>query len=310
MMEDKTKKIYKPRNWKEYNQSLVNRGKLTFWMNEKVLENWNVPKSKKKGRPFFYSSIAIEASLTIRYAINLSLRGIEGFIHSLFSLMHIKLPVPDYTLLSKRGKNLPKPKFPDKITDIVIDSNGLKVYGEGEWKVRQYGADKRRKWKKLHIGIDPKTGKVQIHEITDSNISDTEVGCQLIKRLKKVKKVYGDGGYDTEHFIKEVLEKGGMPIIPPRKGAVIRKEPTLKSRNSSILEITGLGGNEEGLQLWKKLKKYHTRSLVESWFSRYKRLLTGSLRSRKMKTQEAEIGYKINIMNVMTDVGMPFTYPC
>jgi hypothetical protein len=29
-------------------------------------------------------------------------------------------------------------------TDLVFDSTGLKVYGEGEWKVRQHGKSKRR----------------------------------------------------------------------------------------------------------------------------------------------------------------------
>ena len=27
---------------------------------------------------------------------------------------------------------------------VVIDSTGIKVYGEGEWKVRQHGVGKRR----------------------------------------------------------------------------------------------------------------------------------------------------------------------
>ncbi len=31
-----------------------------------------------------------------------------------------------------------------RITDLVIDSTGLKVFGEGEWKGRKHGAEKRR----------------------------------------------------------------------------------------------------------------------------------------------------------------------
>ena len=40
----------------------------------------------------------------------------------------------------------------DTLQDIhlVVDSTGLKIYGEGEWKVCQHGAGKRRSWRKVH----------------------------------------------------------------------------------------------------------------------------------------------------------------
>ena len=41
---------------------------------------------------------------------------------------------------------------------LVVDSTGLNVYGEGEWKVRQHGWSKRRTWRKLHIGVNEATG--------------------------------------------------------------------------------------------------------------------------------------------------------
>lgn len=34
--------------------------------------------------------------------------------------------------------------------DVVADSTGLKVFGEGEWKMRKHGKSKRRTWRKLH----------------------------------------------------------------------------------------------------------------------------------------------------------------
>ncbi|MGL5304081.1 MAG: transposase, partial [Aeromonas sp.] len=44
-----------------------------------------------------------------------------------------------------------------RITDLVIDSTGLNVFGEGEWKVRKHGAEKRRVWRKLHLAVEPVT---------------------------------------------------------------------------------------------------------------------------------------------------------
>src|SRR5271154_622092 len=38
----------------------------------------------------------------------------------------------------------------------------------------------------------------------------------------------------------------------------------MKSRNNSILEIVGLGGDNTARRLWKKLKGYHRRSLAET----------------------------------------------
>ncbi|NEP45470.1 MAG: transposase [Okeania sp. SIO1H4] len=38
--------------------------------------------------------------------------------------------------------------------DLVVDSTGVKVYGEGEWKTRVHGSGKRRTWGKLHLGVN------------------------------------------------------------------------------------------------------------------------------------------------------------
>lgn len=304
-----SKHVYRTFNWQAYNEYLVNRGRISLWIDERAIEHWRVPKEKKRGRPFTYSQGAIEAALTVRYALNLPLRATEGFLSSLFALCSITLPVPDYTLLCKRGKKAPKPDKPKRVTDIVFDSTGLKVYGEGEWKVRQHGKDKKRKWRKFHIGIDPKTGQLVVHEASKSEVHDNEVGCRMAQSLKSVKRVYADGAYDTREFYQIVEEKGGEAIVPPRKGARIhREEKGLRGRNNAILEIKGLGGDEEGRKLWKKLKGYHTRSLVETWISRFKRILGSMLRSRKESHQDAELGYKAKIMNKITSLGMPMSY--
>jgi hypothetical protein len=46
-------------------------------------------------------------------------------------------------------------------TDLVVDSTGLKIFGEGEWKMRTHGKQKRRTWRKYHVSVDPAT-----HEVT------------------------------------------------------------------------------------------------------------------------------------------------
>ena len=61
--------------------------------------------------------------------------------------MDLPIKVPNYTTLSRRQSKLAVeiPSFiPNESRHIVIDSTGLKNFGEGEWKVRQHGYDKRR----------------------------------------------------------------------------------------------------------------------------------------------------------------------
>ena len=73
-------------------------------------------------------------------------------------MMGLSLSVPDYTSLCKRQKTLkiklPKPEVRNKKMHIVVNSTGLKACGEGEWKVRKQGKEKRRTWLKLHLAID------------------------------------------------------------------------------------------------------------------------------------------------------------
>lgn len=174
---------YRVINWKTYNQALVNRGQITLWMNEPAIRGWKGSHKHQRGRPWIYSDLAPEAALTVRYAFNLTFRAVEGFLASIFALLMLELPVSDDTLLCKRGKTVPPLKKPQKMTDIVLDSTGLKVYGEGEWKVRLHGKSKKRQWRKFHIGIDPTTGKLIVEEATRSEVHDHEAGCRMISSL-------------------------------------------------------------------------------------------------------------------------------
>ncbi|KAB3081708.1 IS5/IS1182 family transposase, partial [Escherichia coli] len=104
-----------------------------------------------RGRPLRYTDMAITTVLMMKRVFNLSLRALQGFIDSIFQLMGVPLVCPDYSLVSKRAKSVNisiKTPTRGEIEHLVIDSTGLKVFGEGEWKVRQHGTDKRRVWRK------------------------------------------------------------------------------------------------------------------------------------------------------------------
>ena len=66
---------------------------------------------------------------------------------------------------------------------VVIDSTGLKVYGEGEWKTPQHGVRKRRIWRKLHIGVDAATGEVVAEELMTARVTNAEVCPHLLHQI-------------------------------------------------------------------------------------------------------------------------------
>ena len=142
----KTKAKYKIRNWKEYNESLVQRGALDVYIDEFALEDWRAKPNGKRGAQPRYSDLAIQLTLQFGKVFHQKLRQTEGLVKSLFKLMNIGLEVPDHSTLSRRIENitinLPKSKREKVI--LVADSSGLKVYGEGEWKVRKHGWSKHR----------------------------------------------------------------------------------------------------------------------------------------------------------------------
>lgn len=126
----------------------------------------------------------------------LPLRALEGFINSLFQLMAVPLQSPDYSCISKRAKTVNiKYRLPSQgPVALVIDATGLKVYGEGEWKIRKHSKEKRRVWRKLHLALDAETHAVVAAEISLETVADNEMLPTLLNPLRrKIKPVCADG---------------------------------------------------------------------------------------------------------------------
>ena len=151
-------------NWKQYNQALTQRGSLTFWIDTTAVNAWHCTEHHGgRGRGFQFSDTAIETSLMLKGFFNLPLRALEGFINSVFQLMDVELKSPNYSCISKRAKTVDikyRRRIVGPVRHLVVDATGLKVFGEGEWKVRTHGAEKRRLWRKLHIAVDSDTHQV------------------------------------------------------------------------------------------------------------------------------------------------------
>lgn len=309
----------KLRNWSDYNRALIQRGSLLVWFSDEAADRWLYDGPPQWGTDPTYSDFAIEACLRLRLVYDLPLRQTQGFVASLFELMDLDLPVPDYSTLSRRAQDLPidlcQENAPEEDDEehrhIVIDSSGLKVYGEGEWKQRQHGKSKRRTWRKLHIGVDPETGEVTAERLTGNDKHDaSQVEALLqetIETTGAVTHVGGDGAYDTWDCYEAIDAVGAEPVIPPQKNAKIKRHGNCKGeplpRDEAIRYI-----RRHGRAKWKRVHGYHLRSLVETAICRFKRIIGRVLRSRALSCQRTEARLGCQILNRMTQLGMPESY--
>ncbi|KGH26153.1 transposase ISSpo9 [Comamonas testosteroni] len=122
--------------------------------------SWFAAISGKRGRSPQFSDAAIQFCLTIKNLFGLALRQTIGFVQSLLALSELPRPVPDFSTLCRRQRSLDvqvacRPSSGG--LELLLDSTGTKFLGEGEWKCKKHGAERRRQWRKLHIGIDAQT---------------------------------------------------------------------------------------------------------------------------------------------------------
>jgi len=286
------------KNWPKYNEGLKRRYDVTVYIDAKVLEQ--APESTgKRGRPFTHGDALIRLCLTLRYLLRLPLRGAEGMVRSLFRLYRLpENAVPDYTTLCRRGRalKLPPIKTAKGAFVIAVDSTGLKVYGEGEWKMKMHGKGKRRRWRKLHIGVSVDGQNIAVADLTDCGIGDQEHLPALLDALPKgtlAKRVLADGIYDTYPCYDAVRDRGGTLVTPPRKNAVIRKQDPPHPRHDVVRKCR----TRDKRAQWKRRTGYHQRSLAETVIYRFKTAFTDRLQSREIPQQKTEALIKIRLLN-------------
>src|SRR3712207_3120312 len=119
---------------------------------------------------------------TLFRSFRLALRQTEGLIGSVLRLLGLELAVPDHTTLSRRAETLevPRPRPGGEPVHLLVDSTGLRLSGPGEWLVEKHGTKKRRSWRKLHLGVDAGTGRIEAVELTANDLDDgSRIGSLL-----------------------------------------------------------------------------------------------------------------------------------
>jgi hypothetical protein len=308
----KTKPTYRLRNWKHYNAALVQRGSLTLWVSNDVVSAWrSTQQTGKPGHPRTYSDTAVFCMATLKEVYHLPLRATIGLTRSIVRLLGLDLPVMSYSQLSRRCARL-EVALPRRKTNaalhMVVDSTGVKVFGEGEWKVRQHGYTKRRTWLKLHLGADEATGEIVAAVVTTNNVADSQVLADLLEQVDEaIKQVSGDGAYDKRHCYEGIRKRKAKATIPPRRDAKIWQHGNTRQerliRDENLRRIRRVGRKQ-----WKQEVGYHRRSLAETQMFRVKTIFGERVSARQFAGQSTQVLIRCAALNTMTHLGMPDSY--
>jgi Transposase DDE domain len=308
----KTQARYRLRNWREYNRALVQRGSLTLWFSAEVLIVWqNTERTGKRGHPRTYSETAIETMATLEEVYHLGVRQTEGLLASIGELLHLEVPIPPYSTLSRRRPTLeialPRTHGKEAL-HVVVDSTGVKVFGEGEWKVRQHGYTYRRTWRKVHGGIDEASGEIVAAVVTTNNYSDSQLLPDLLEQVEEeIAQVSGDGGYDKRQCYEAIRARQARATIPPQHNAKIWQHGNTKAdrlaRDENLRRI-----RQVGRAAWKRESGYHRRSLAETAMFRLKTIFSDRVTAHSFAGQAAQMLVRCAALNRLTQLGRPDSY--
>ena len=297
-------------NWREYDESLRQRGSLTVWFSDEAIQAWKAEPRTSRGGQTEYSALAILTALTLKAVFRLAYRQTEGLIGSVMRLLGLGLAVPDHSTLCRRAETLEVPSTRPRgagagPVHLLVDSTGLRLYGAGEWLAEKHGTRTRRSWKKLHLGVDAETGRIMAATLTDRDVDDAaQVGPLLDQVEDPVASVTGDGAYDQGSVYAAMAERHpeAEVVVPPRSSAVpsgtAETAPTRRDRHLQLIA-------EKGRMGWQKATGYNERARAEAAISRYKRVIGDGLRSRTDRRRETEVNVSVHALNHMLELGRP-----
>ncbi len=183
--------------------------------------------------------------------------------------------------------------------------NGIEIYGEGEWKVRSHGQDKRRTWLKLHPDVNQANHAIEAAMLTSHDVHDAEVLPTILQQVSAqniIEQVTADGAYDTHGCYQATIKAGAKPCFPPRANAV--RHPPIdeawRLRNQALSQVCF-----HDSKYWKKKNNYHRRSLAETALFRFKQLFGPNISTKTKQRQPREVGGKCSIINTINQLGMP-----
>jgi Transposase DDE domain len=286
------------RSWHDYNESLVERGRILMDISFIRSSNKEIRKMNegKVGAPFEYSHSYIQFLAFLKIGFKIAYRTIQGIVRGLSDC--IRIEEMHFTHIRRRilksktsvGKlNLDD----DKPITLIVDASGLTVTKKGDY-IEEKWIRNKKEFIKLHIAVDAKSKKVVSFRVTKGNIHDSKKFSPIIREVSKeydIDKVFADKAHDNQRSFNLLDDLNIEPAINIRKNASI-KTKGCPLRRDEVLLIRKLGYDG-----WKKLKDVGRRWIAEIVFSSIKRVLGENLLSKKYSTQKVEAGLKVMLYN-------------
>jgi hypothetical protein len=289
------------RDWNGYNEALVKRGLILLdldfvagWSRELKAMN-----DGKEGGRYRYPESFIKL-LAVVHAYVLPYRQLEGFMRGLSQYVD-GLKAPDYTTIwwriAKMKIDLASSVDLDKDVTIAIDSSGIKVSNRGEWIHKKWRV--QRGFIKVHIAVDTKTKQILAIEVTREDVGDGRMFSRLVKgsaNVANVKKVIGDGAYDSKVNFRLASDMDIEPLLRVRKNASFKADGCVP-RKFAVVEQLGNDG-------WRKERGYGYRWMAESAFSCLKRVFGEYICAVKWPNIVKELLLKASIYNLFMKMNL------
>jgi hypothetical protein len=306
-----TKQKQRVTNWSEYNEGLRQRGDLTVWISKDALGLWSAPPRTTRGGQRKYSDLAVEICLTLGVVFKQPLHQTQGLMRSIAGLLGVEIAVPDFSTLSRRssGLTLRATQKPGggKPVHLVVDSTGLKIFGEGDWLEEKHKTKrKRRSWRKLHRGLDLVSGEIVCCDLTKDDVGDPTALPGLLDQVDgPVDLFLADGAYagaPTSELLATRFRSTLQVTTPPPKNAILSpneaKYPT--ERDCHVAEIAA-----RGRMAWQTATGYNQRSRGETLMGRWKTVIGPKLKARNFENQKTEARIGVRVLNRITGLGRP-----
>lgn len=289
------------RDWKGYNEALVKRGLILLDLD--FVADWSrelkAMNEGKEGARYRYPESFVKL-LAVVHAYVLPYRQLEGFMRALSQ--HVDgLKAPDYTTIwwrvDKMKVDVASSVELDKDVTIAVDSSGIKVSNRGEWIRKKWKA--KRGFIKVHIAVDTKTKQILAIEVTREDVGDRRMLGRLVKSSSQVadlRRVIGDGAYDSKSSFRMLSDMGVDPLIRVRKNASLKADGCMPRKFAVIEQL----GNAN----WRKQRGYGYRWMAESAFSSLKRVFGEYICSVKWQNIVNELLLKASIYNLFMKMNL------
>lgn len=213
------------REWPEYNEELVVRGR--FLLDVTWVKSWHKEVDEmnegKIGAPFKFPNSLIELQAVWNQLVGV--RQVEGLTRDLAAMA--KVPdFNDYSTINRRIKKLdlkfdiPKNGF----CSVSTDGTGVKMHNAGEYRQIKYG-NKQKRWIEVVISANPLTKDLLNVDVSmdGDGIGEPNVAMQHLNDLWNngitVDKFWGDGKFDVIALFNLLEKHGTQSAIPPRDNA-------------------------------------------------------------------------------------------